>query len=330
MQEPSKSIETAAAIEKRQADKLKRRAERIALMKRGMEDLEIWLCDIIRSGTASTEGQNYAFWQDFSARMVDTQLSALGPKIRALQLLHHSECDWPDQMLQELGGLYLLAKGFQRLEELPEVMQEQLLRIAGIRDQKKDLLLQDGIFDQWGVLGQFEGINIDDGHFRRTWLRGAKTRKLALIQEYDYRKQGYETEWKLGHIYTGNMIYYPASYSQRALLKDPEVQEPIIRQMKGYPNTDAFLEDYADAIATNPWLPDFPCCLENITPILEGEKLQLIDQEHYVIPVHVKEAMIWQILALSGGHPITIFGEWTGAEFLPLSVLVDQRFVALT
>lgn len=330
MSKSSNAKESAKVIAQREADKEKRRKERLSLMQKGMEDLEVWLCDIIRDGTATTESQPYAFWQDCSARMVDTQLSAIGPKIRSLQLLHHAESDWPNQMLEELGALYLLARGFHRLETLPHKLQDQLLRIAGIRDQKKDLLLNPGLVDHWGVLGQFEGINIDNGRFRRTWFRGAKSRAHALILEYDYQNRGYETEWEVGHIYTGAMIYYPASYPQRTLFKDPKLEEDKrIRQMKGYENANSFLDDYANALASNPWLPDFPCCLEMVTPVFHKGTLSLIDQLQHQVPVHVKEAAAWQLQALSGGHPITVFGEWTGAVFLPLSVMANNRFVSL-
>ncbi|MEM8908506.1 MAG: hypothetical protein AAGD05_11715 [Bacteroidota bacterium] len=317
----------AAERAKREADKQKRRAQRIALMQTGMQDLEAWLSDVIREGTATTEGQPYAFWQDISSRMVDTQLSALGPRIRALQLLHHAHSDWPDQLLQELAELYLLARGFHRLSLLPSPLQDQVLRLAGIRDNKKELLQQPGWFDHWGVLGQFEGINIDNGHFRRTWLRGAKSRKIGLLLDYDYQNRGYDTTWEVGRIYSGELVYYPSAYPQRALLKTNEVEPPLIRQMKGYPNATAFREDYTAALAANPWLAEFPCCLEKVRPVLQETDLWLIDEQDNQVPTHAKEQVVWQLIALSGGHPITVFGEWTGAVFLPLSALVNQRLI---
>ncbi|MEM9823447.1 MAG: hypothetical protein AAF985_20355 [Bacteroidota bacterium] len=317
------------SLTKSEIDRLKRRNQRIARMKQGMLDLEAWLSDLIRTGIASVEGKDYAFWQDFSARMVDTQLSALGPRIRSLQLLPHSEAAWPEQMLQELAELYLLARGFRRLDELPQELQEQLLRIAGITDKRKDLLEQEGIDDQWGVLGQFEGVNIDNGYFRRTWLRGRYSRKMALLLDYNYQNRGYDREWEVGGIYRGKLIYYPAAYPQRALLKGPELEEENIRKMKGYGNTQGFLQDYAQVLSINPWLENFPCCLENMRPIYQQDQLFLVDQERYQLPTHVKPNQIWPIVALSGGHPITLFGEWTGTLFLPLSVLSKGRFVAL-
>jgi hypothetical protein len=38
---------------------------------------------------------------------------------------------------------------------------------------------------------------------------------------------------------------------------------------------------------------------------------------------------IWQLLALSGGHPVRLFGEWIDERLHPLSVEIDDRLVAL-
>ena len=35
----------------------------------------------------------------------------------------------------------------------------------------------------------------------------------------------------------------------------------------------------------------------------------------------------WSLLALSGGYPLTVFGEWDGEAFLPLGAWVEGRFV---
>jgi hypothetical protein len=37
----------------------------------------------------------------------------------------------------------------------------------------------------------------------------------------------------------------------------------------------------------------------------------------------------WKLLALSGGKPISVFGEWNGRAFSPLSVFSEGRLVSL-
>jgi len=37
----------------------------------------------------------------------------------------------------------------------------------------------------------------------------------------------------------------------------------------------------------------------------------------------------WKLTALSGGYPITIFGEWNGRSLLPISAWADGRHIEL-
>jgi len=309
--------------------RLKNRLIRIQRMTAGVEDLEVWLLDLIRQGMATVEEQDYKFWQDLSARMVDTQLSALGPKIRTLQLLPTTLDDWPEHLLRELAELYLLVTGFKKLDQLPELLREQILRVAGITDKKSDLLAQSGIADQWGVVGSFEGVNLDNIAYRKTWLLGRQSKKYALMLDYSFNNMGYDQHWQTGHIYSGELVYYPGSYPLRALIKLPDPTGESIESLKGATSINHFLEDYAKALVENPWLSDFPVCLEKAIPVQTKDGLILVDSEKKYIPALTRPEETWRLLALSGGHPLTVFGEWTGDALLPLSVVVDGRFVVL-
>jgi hypothetical protein len=37
----------------------------------------------------------------------------------------------------------------------------------------------------------------------------------------------------------------------------------------------------------------------------------------------------WTLMALSGGHPVQIFGEWNGSTLMPLSLGVQGRWIPL-
>lgn len=313
--------------------KLKKRVQtrlvRIKRMTEGVKDLEIWLLDLIRQGMATVEEQDYTFWQSLSARMVDTQLSAIGPKIRTLQLLPTTMDDWPDHLLRELGELYLLVAGFKKLDELPEPLREQILRIAGVTDKKSAILSLPGLEDQWGVVGSFEGINLDNIAYRKTWLLGRKSKKYALILDYSFNNMGYDQHWQTGHIYDGALVYYPGSYPLRALIKLPNPTGESIESLKGVRTITDFLKIYAEALADNPWLSDFPISLDQVIPVQTSNGLVLVDSEKKYISALTRPEENWRLLALSAGHPMTIFGEWTGDSFLPLSVIVDGRFVDL-
>ena len=63
--------------------------------------------------------------------------------------------------------------------------------------------------------------------------------------------------------------------------------------------------------------------------LLKDEKLLLIDQNKRQLEVLDRHQKGMKLLAMSGGHPITVFGEWAGDFFVPLSAFADDRLVAL-
>ncbi len=325
---PSDKNAENEAAKKAKAVADKKRQLRLERMASGFEDLEIWLSDLIRQGLATTEGQAYSFWQNISARMVDSQIGGVGRKLKAIPLLHGSNTKWPEQMLAEFAQLYLLAKGFKRLEELPEPLQSELLAIAGINIKKADLLPLKGVIDEWNVLGILEGID-DNLNFRRTWLYGRKTGKTALILDFSFGDAGYESQWMVGQCLEAELVYYPSSFQLRAILKENLGSADCANQMSGYKNLETFFKHYAQAIALNPWVLDFPCLLEDVIPLINNGVLVLIDKKKKQITAVNKGNKGWKMIALSGGHPITVFGEWSGELFVPLSVISSDRILAL-
>jgi hypothetical protein len=53
------------------------------------------------------------------------------------------------------------------------------------------------------------------------------------------------------------------------------------------------------------------------------------DSANRVLPVDLWARSMLRLLALSGGHPVPLCGEWDGEFLMPLSTFVEGRFIAL-
>ena len=115
----------------------------------GVLDLEQWLTDVIDEGTAALESQPPDFWEAIATRMVDSKLGSIARQIRLMPELIQKESDWHELILEQLGSLYLIVQGFKNAESLPENLQKEMFNIAGINYKKQEILLQDGLKDQW-------------------------------------------------------------------------------------------------------------------------------------------------------------------------------------
>ncbi|MFL5542776.1 MAG: SWIM zinc finger family protein, partial [Longimicrobiaceae bacterium] len=103
-----------------------------------------------------------------------------------------------------------------------------------------------------------------------------------------------------------------------------------LASLPGYPSAAAAVAAYAAALAAQPWLEAFPFPLAAVTPVRGGEGWAVRDAEGVVLPLAGRFARPWELLALSGGRPLALFGEWDGDRLLPLGALAGGRFVSLS
>jgi len=311
--------------EKRLAEaRIKTREKRLRQMAGGLDELEIWLTDSIRQGLATIEGQSNDYWDTLSARMVDAKLGSLARRIKNLQTLTGQE-GWHEKMLRELGEMYLVLKGFRNLEKLQPALQQELLNVAGINYKKEDLLALKGLTDTWFIVGQYEGNDDDNLFYRRSWIYGEQTKKLALILDFAWGSNPYTENWKVGQQFKGEVIFHPSAFPLRVLVKQYEMTaEPFT--IYGFSHFSDFSKTFSEAIGQNPWVQIFPAFLENVRAVFHNNHFYLLDEDDLQIPVKELEGIGWKIMALSAGHPINVFGEWDGKIFVPLSASINNQF----
>jgi hypothetical protein len=85
---------------------------------------------------------------------------------------------------------------------------------------------------------------------------------------------------------------------------------------RAYEDFASLLADYAAVLAANPWLDEFPALLSAL-PDQSGRGLVDVQGGHLPLVYWFRD--YWRLAALSGGEALTLFGEWDGHEFLPLT-----------
>src|SRR5690606_3806528 len=261
-----------------------------------------------------------------SARMVDSKLGGLAKRLRQVPALLQLP-DWETRLAAELGALFLFVRSFKKIETLKPAMQCELLQIAGVNLKKEEVLKQSGVWDDWLVLSQVTGTE-ENLNFRRVWLWGQTSLRPALLLDYSFGDAGFDTRWQTAIAFEGEVVFYPGTFPLRALVKTIEVQNKPVAEPEGFSSFPDFLKAYAEALSQNPWLGQFPAVLKNVIPAVRQHQWYLLDHARDRQLLLQTEAMTgWKLLALSGGNPLTVFGEWDGFVFLPLSVWAEGRLV---
>jgi hypothetical protein len=304
----------------------KRLAERESLMSAGIDDFERWLHDIVRQGLASARRQPPSFWDTAAARLVDAQLPGLGERVRAMGGDVHARNDWAPHLLSALGRWYLAVKAWRRRAELDDAAMGDLRTVLGWSRRRSEIT--DRVADRWWVVGLSQEENDDTSLLsQRTWLHGERTGETVMLLDFAAAGQALKVAHVLGSVVDGEIARYPGGEPRRAMLTDDDHK---ITQGGGLPHaTDvkAALDQAAHWLAGNPWLSRIPMALKDMT-VVPTEQPQVVDRTGAALAL-AADTDIWQLLALSGGHPVRLFGEWISERLHPLSVEIDHKLVAI-
>ncbi len=225
---------------------------------------------------------------------------------------------WPRRVLDRLGRIHLLVRAAERMEALPEDLAADV-RVALGRPQGKEEATG-VVADRWCVAGQVleeeERLRV-----RRSWLVGRKTGRRALVMDYAAGGQPIDASLVAGMEFEGEVAYYPARLPLRALVRARSGPARAIEAgIAAESDVGAELGAYARGLASVPWLERWPLLLTACTPALEGARWVLRDGAGATLPVRPVFAGMWRLMALSGGRPVSVCGEWDGEFATPLGV----------
>ena len=305
----------------------KRVQARVAKIDEGLQELRLWLCDLVRHGFTDSQVKSYAYWDRMAARMVDAQASAIARRLRQIATIPiKGDAEWAARLLDEVSRLYLLAESYQRIDALPVELQEDLRTAIGWARKKEELLALPSVRDQWSVVGQC--VEGDDSlRARRVWLYGEHTRQAALILDFAPGRTPFEETYITGQQYNAELVYYPSAFPQRALVK--QVMGMSTRTLDdptflAHETFSAMLGQYASALGCNPWLERIPFILRRAVLSPHSNGVLLYDAELRTLPLKPSangDSRLWVNIAQSGGHPTTVVGEWDGYEVNLLEVM---------
>ncbi len=302
-----------------------RRAEqREARVATGLAELDRWVCDQVRQGLAASQQAGYGHWDGIAARMIDAQAPGLAERLRALASVPHSGAGWDGRLLEEYALLRLLAVAYRRQGELPPPLRETVRARIGFNLRQADVLAGgQPVRDYWQVLARRD-IEQDRIRARRTWLRGRKTGRPALVLSFAAAGLALDDSLAVGTDADAELVFYPGAVPLRAVV--------LARHgaaAGGPPDGGTIaglLAGYAAALAGDPWLDSWPAVLD-ITPA-RSPVPAVADADGDALPLHPGAGHCWPLFALSGGRPVTVAGEWTPRGLWPLTAW-DERGMAV-
>lgn len=330
-----KSVETVlsnpADIALKQQNKSERETEKITAFSDDIEDALLWVEDIIRIGIANVEKNYNGFGEAQKSWMSNAKVEGLRSLIDEMSRLIGTgeNTEWTEKFLLKAGELYFTFKLLKSIEKLPKDFVKSFYQFIGFNENKRELLSEKGITDNWIILGSvFE--EVEDRHnliARRIWLYGKQAGITALILDFGFGGNFTEQYGPTGSCFQGEVVFYPGILRQRALVKtQTRTPKPFFPLFK---NTEDNLQQMASQLSVFPWFRQFPFLLSDMVLVSHNKKWFLADKSMKIIPIKASQNKVLHILALSGNEPFHVFGEWHESFFSILTIFTKDRISPL-
>ncbi|WP_309892358.1 SWIM zinc finger family protein [Archangium sp.] len=304
--------------------KSKRTTERHTRIQKGLGGLALWLEDLVRNGLAGLETET-DLWNTQAARLVDAQAPGLASQMRQLAPLLGSSPDWPRRMLDGLGRLALVTEAWKKLDELPPLLAADLRSLVGISLREEDVLVQgERVTDTWVIVGQ-ELEDTERIRVQRTYLFGATSGRTALILQFAAGPGArFAESFLLGTAVPAELVYWPSAAPQRALVQERKGEVRPHTEPVPSLTLEGLCQRFADELSRNPFRERTAAMLGAVVPVVDKAGSGWL-RDATGTAVRLGTCDRWRLLALSGGQPIDVFGEWDGEEFRPLSARAEGR-----
>jgi hypothetical protein len=183
--------------------------------------------------------------------------------------------------------------------------------------QEQVLAEGEAVVDEWWVVAQ----RVEQDERLRTfasWLWGRRSGRWALVLQFAAGAQAVADTLVPGVGQEARLAFWPSAHPLRALVAERLGPPQLLgRSLPPGQTIDALLARQAEALAQQPFLERFPVCLGEVVPVLDATHRWLwVDASGAALPHRGPEA--WVPLALSGGRPLQVVGEWSGRGFVPL------------
>lgn len=312
--------EAAAKEAKRAAGREKRVRARERRVTDGVAALDLWLRDLVREGLSDLDSRPYSFFSNRAQALGDAQATGLRRRVADIAEIPGSSPDWPARVLDRLGQLALLTDAWGREDALPEALRADLRSTIGFQRRTENTVAHGDLVDgTWLVAGQ-QVEELELVFSERTWLLHEAGRP-ALVIRYARNQGAFGPVLLPGARVPLTLAFHPSALPHRAIIHErgegmaPGAAEHLV----GGEAIAPFLDRAAGWWGLVPWVGQVPAVLSGVTPVRtasgrwwvvdgNGDGLRLSRGGH------------WTLLAVSGGRPVDVFGEWDGDQLRPLLV----------
>jgi len=329
----SKRTETAEKKEEKkdkpvdEAAQAKRLQAREQSVTKGIEELLLWMKDIVRNGILTIPEKDHAFFNNVVRRMVDAKAPGLANMVKTLANTNFYQDGWQTGFMDQLARMFLVISGYAQ-QNLPETLKEDVRNWIGFTQNQDELKEQPGISDIWMVLGK-QLTEEDNLTTERTWFYGTQSGKYAMVLQFSVRGQGVLLSLAPGMQLQAELVFFPSAQPMRAIIKTQATSNTVIT-INGFKNWSQVAEAETNVNASLPFGPERPFIVHQVTPVFHASQWWLSDVEKSLVQLKDSWKNLYTLLSLSGGDPLDIAVIGRENVYEPIGAWAAGGYVSLT
>ena len=310
-----------------EAAQVKRQAAREQKVADGLDELLLWMKDIVRNGILTIPEKGSVYFETTARRMVDAQAPGMAGMVRGLSGLNYFKEGWQSEFIDQLSRVYMLVSGYKNLAQLNESLQQDVKSWIGFTQSQEELKEQTGLTDTWLVLAK-QTTEEENLTVERNWLYGTGSRQYALVLQCIFRGQG--AQWSLtpGLFIQAELVFYPSASPLRALIKK-QVGTAAVQTIASFNGLQQVTEAETQAASLQPFRSERPYIIQQLTPIPYNGGWWLQDYDQGMMKIKEGFAGMYKMLSLSGGQPLDMAVVGKEKTYEPVGVWYDGVYMVL-
>jgi hypothetical protein len=314
-----KTIDEAAQAKRQQARQNK--------VSDGIEELGLWMKDIIRNGILGMPEKGFAYFENMAKRMVDAQAPGLANMVRNLGEINFYAEGWQTNFINQLLHIYLITAGFKNTAAIDETLQQDIRTWIGFTQNQEELKEQTGITDTWLVLCK-QTFEVDTITTERNWLYGTQSNQYALVLQFIVRGQGGQLTFTPGMFIQAELIFYPSVTPLRAIVKR-QIATNAVNKFSSFTNWQQVAETETTLSSKMPVRCERPFIIQQLKPVQYNNQWWLQDAEQKMMQLKNEHKTIWKLLSLSGGEALNMVVIGKEDKYEPVGVWYNNEYKIL-
>jgi len=320
--EPKEQTEKKPVDEAAQQKRTESREKKIIA---GIEELQLWIKDVARTGIMNVPQNQYAFATNIIARMIDCQAPGLAYQLKKINKIDVYKEGWQKSLTKILSKTYLLAESYKNKDDFDILLKEDIDSLIGWTKSKEEVLANNPVRDEWIVLSKL--LESEASLTTESiWLYGLNSGKFALLLNYYAGNQIAVELLPVGYTMQAELVFYPSVFPLRALIKSRDKQQNSLPEPMGTNDLESIKNKVADVLSIAPFIENLPLLISNFRIAFLTSTWYLIDHASKGMSIINSDDECWNILSISKGNVFTCFGIYANDTIDIHSLWFEQKF----